>query len=111
MPVAVALGMLDKGRQVLKAKTEVDVQFVGREQLPEIEKHHRILSKDTIKQANESWQITGAEARDWGIVKVLAEDRDDVIRQMQAFARHRLGRSVPRRAVPGEEHRVARSDY
>lgn len=83
VPVAVALGMLDKSRTVLKVKTEVDVQFVGPEQLPEIEKHHRILSKDTIKQPNEPWQITGAEARDWGIVKLLAGDRNDVIRQMQ----------------------------
>ena len=37
----------------------------------EIEKHHRILSKETIKHAGEPWQITGTEARDWGIVKVM----------------------------------------
>ncbi len=83
MPVAVALGMLDKGLQVLKVKTEVDVQFAAREQLPEIEKKHRILSKEVIKQSNEPWQFTGAEASDWGIVPLLADDRRDVIRQMQ----------------------------
>ena len=86
VPVAVALGMLDKTRKVLKVKTEVDVQFVefvGREDLAEIEKHHRILSKETIKHAGEPWQITGTEARDWGIVKVNAEDADAVVRQMQ----------------------------
>ena len=83
VPAAVALGMLDKGRQVLKLRTESDVQFASRDELPEIEKHHRILSKEAIKQANEPWQFTGAEARDWGFVKYIADDRRDVIRQEQ----------------------------
>ncbi len=83
VPVEVALGMLDKSRQVLKVKTELDVQFATPDELRDIEKNHRILSKDVIKPANEAWQITGAEARDWGIVKLLADDRRDVIRQMQ----------------------------
>ena len=83
VPAAVALGMLDKSRQVLKVRTELDVQFAARDELPEIEKHHRILSQEVIKPANEPWQFSGAEARDWGIVKYLADDRRDVIRQMQ----------------------------
>ncbi len=83
VPVAVALGMLDKTRLVLKVKTEAGVQFVGREQLPDIEKHHRILSKETIKQAGEPWQITGSFARDWGIVKLNADEPGDVVRQME----------------------------
>ena len=80
---AVALGMLDKSRQVLKVRNEMDVQFAARDELPEIEKHHRILSSEVIKQANEPWQFTGAEASDWGIVKYIADDRRDVIRQEQ----------------------------
>jgi membrane-bound ClpP family serine protease len=81
--IAVALGMLDKSRQVLKVKTEGDVQYATRDQLPEIEKKHRILSREVIKQGNEPWQFTGAEARDWGIIPLLADDRRDVVRQMQ----------------------------
>ena len=83
VPVEVALGMLDKSRQVIKVKTEVDVQFALPAQLPEISKRHRILAQETIKRAGEAWQFTGIEGRDWGIVKLLAEDRGDVIRQMQ----------------------------
>jgi membrane-bound ClpP family serine protease len=83
VPPEVALGMLDKSRQVLKVKTEVDVRFVVPSQLPEITKQHRILSQETIKRPGEAWQFTGIEGRDWGIVKFLAEDRHDVIRQMQ----------------------------
>ncbi|MGA2258919.1 MAG: hypothetical protein ABSG53_29980, partial [Thermoguttaceae bacterium] len=83
VPSAVALGMLDKAREVLKVKTEVDVQFVAPSQLPEITKQHRIFTQETIKRPGEAWQFTGIEARDWGIVKFLADDRRDVIRQMQ----------------------------
>ena len=64
-------------------KTEVDVQFVAPGQLPEITRQHRILAQETIKQPGEAWQFTGIEGRDWGIVKFLADDRRDVIRQMQ----------------------------
>jgi membrane-bound serine protease (ClpP class) len=83
VPAEVALGMLDKSRQVIKVKTEVDVQFAAPAQLPEISKRHRILAQETIKRAGEAWQFTGIEGRDWGIVKLLADDRGDVIRQMQ----------------------------
>ena len=83
VPPEIALGMLDKARQVLKVKTEVDVQFVAPGQLPEIKRQHRILAQETIKRPGEAWQFTGIEGRDWGIVKFLADDRRDVIRQMQ----------------------------
>ena len=84
VPPEIALGMLDKARQVLKLKTELDVQFVAPSQLPEITKRHRLLSPpETIKRPGEAWQFTGIEGRDWGIVKFLADDRRDVIRQMQ----------------------------
>jgi len=83
VPSAIALGMLDKAREVLRVKTEGDVEFVAPGQLREITKHHRILAQETIKRPGEQWQFSGAEARDWDIVKFLADDRRDVIRQMQ----------------------------
>ena len=51
--------------------------------MPEITRQHRILAQETIKRPGEAWQFTGTEGRDWGIVKFLADDRRDVIRQMQ----------------------------
>ncbi len=83
VPAEIALGMLDKAREVLKVKTELDVQFVGPGQLPKLTRQHRILAQETIKRPGEPWQFTGAEAREWGIVRFLADDRRDVIRQMQ----------------------------
>ena len=83
VPPEIALGMLDKARQVIKVKTDLDVQFIAPSQLPELTRQHRVLAQETIKQPGEAWQFTGVEARDWGIVKFLADDRRDVIRQMQ----------------------------
>ena len=51
--------------------------------MPELTKQHRILAQETIKRPGEPWQFTGVEGRDWGIIKFLADDRRDVIRQMQ----------------------------
>ena len=83
VPPEVALGLLDKSREVLKVKTEMAVRFAAPGQLPEITRGHRILAKETIKRPGKVWQFTGVEGRDWGIVKFLAEDNRDVIRQMQ----------------------------
>ena len=83
VPVEVALGMLDKSRQVLKVKTEADERFATAAELPEIAKEHRILKQTVIKPANEAWRCTGAEARDWNIAAYLADDRLNVVEQMQ----------------------------
>ena len=84
VPTEIALGMLDKRREVLKVKTdEFKVQFAEAGQLPEIAKRHRIVAKETVKQSGETGQFTGIEARDLGFAQFLADDRRDVIRQMQ----------------------------
>ena len=85
VPTEIALGLLDKSRQVLRVKTEVGEQFVTPSQLPEIKKQHRLLDPkpETIKPPGEAGQFTGRQGRDWGIVKFLAEERGDVIDQLQ----------------------------
>ncbi len=83
VPPAVALGLLDKSREVLKVTTERNVQFIAPAQVSEVRKQHSILTQETIKRPGEAWQFTGVEGRDWGIVGFLAEDRRDVIRQVQ----------------------------
>ena len=83
VPPEVALGMLDKAREVVKVKNRGRVQFVTPSQVQKMKDQHRVLAQETIKPRGEPWQFTGIEARDWGIVKFLADDRHDVIRQMQ----------------------------
>ena len=74
--------------QVFKLKTELsDVRFADPGQLAEIARQHRILAKDTIKRPGEAMMMTGREGRDWGIVKFLADDRRDVIRELE-FSSH-----------------------
>jgi membrane-bound serine protease (ClpP class) len=84
VPTEIALGMLDKRREVLKVKTdEFKLQFAEVGQLAEIAKRHRIITKETVKQSGETGQFTGIEARDLGFAQYLADDSRDVIRQMQ----------------------------
>jgi membrane-bound ClpP family serine protease len=85
VPPEIALGMLDKAREVVKVKTLDEIQFVTPGEAKKMKDQHRLLDQDTqtIKRPGEAWQFTGIEARDWGIVKFLADDRRDVIRQMQ----------------------------
>jgi membrane-bound serine protease (ClpP class) len=86
VPPEVALGLLDKSREVIKVKTVDGMQFVTDKQLQELTKTHRLLSPpppETIKQRGEAGQFTGDQGRDWGIVKFLADDPAAVERQMQ----------------------------
>ena len=66
-------------------KTLDEIQFVTPGEAKKMKDQHRLLDQDTqtIKRPGEAWQFTGIEARDWGIVKFLADDRRDVVRQMQ----------------------------
>ena len=114
--------MLDKAREVLKVKTEVDVQFVAPGQAAG-DRPSSIASspRKTIKRPGEAWQFTGVEGRDWGIVKFLADDRRDVVRQMQLspgveegdpsggnpWRPIRVELKGPIKAGPGRRHRAA----
>ncbi len=83
VPVAVALGMLDKSRQVIRATTEASTEYVTPAELADLGRQHPILSQQTIKPAGEPWQFSGAEGRKWGLVGFLAGDRRDVIRALE----------------------------
>jgi membrane-bound ClpP family serine protease len=83
VPTAVALGMLDKSRQVIRVTTEASTEYVTPAELADLGRQHPILSQHTIKPAGEAWQFSGAEGRKWGLVGFLAGDRRDVIRALE----------------------------
>ena len=83
MPVAVALGLLDRSREVLRVTTEVSTEYVAPGQLKELAREHRIVSQERIKPADEPWQFSGAEGRKWDLIGCLAEDRRQVIRALE----------------------------
>jgi membrane-bound serine protease (ClpP class) len=83
VPVEVALGMLDKRREVLRVQTVAGTEFTTPAGLKDIRQKRQVLKDETIKPAGQPWNITGAEGRNWGFVKYLAADRRDVTRAME----------------------------
>ena len=83
MPVAVALAMLDRSREVLRVTTELSTEYIAPAQLDDLVRRHTIVSQERIKPADESWQFTGTEGRKWGLVSCLADDRRQVVRALE----------------------------
>ena len=76
VPVAIALGMLDRRREVLKVETEQGTEFVLREDFDELEQERTIVSSDTIVPRGSLGRFSGQEGREYGFVKYVAEDRE-----------------------------------
>jgi membrane-bound ClpP family serine protease len=72
---AIVLGMLDPRREVLKVETEDGNEFVLREDLDELEREHTIVSQETLVPAGSLGLFSGREGREYGFVKLLANDR------------------------------------
>ena len=71
---AIAVGMLDGRLEVLKVQTPTSVEFVLREDLAELSKRVQIIAKSTLIPEGEMGLFSGHQARDLGLVKLLAED-------------------------------------
>jgi membrane-bound ClpP family serine protease len=82
MPAAVALGMLDRSREVLRVTTEISTEYIAPGQLKELEREHPSVATERIKAADEPWQFSGAEGRKWGLIGCLAEDPRQVVRAL-----------------------------
>jgi membrane-bound serine protease (ClpP class) len=83
IPVAVALGMLDKDLEVHKVETEVSVEFVLAQNLADLRQKLTIQSDEVLIDAGELGSFTGRAARELGFAKYLAVDRDAVARALQ----------------------------
>jgi len=83
VPVAIALGMLDPAREVLRVETDaMAAEFVAPDELAELKKRHAVKEPETIKRAGELGEFTGPEARRWGLAKYLASDRAGLMRAL-----------------------------
>ena len=81
-PVPVALGLVDKNLEVLKVETEINREFVLREDLKALEKRRTIQSTEVLIRRGEPGRFTGREARELGFVKYLSADRQSVARAL-----------------------------
>ncbi len=79
IPVALALGMLDKGLQVLRVETEVGQEFVTPEGLEALKKRHASAKPEVVKRAGEPGIFSAEDARRMGFVSFLAENRRGVV--------------------------------
>lgn len=82
VPVALALGMLDKGLEVLQVETEAGQEFVTPEGLEELKKHRTTKKPTVVKRAGESCELSGTEARRLGVAAYLAKDRREVLKAL-----------------------------
>ncbi|MGA2034024.1 MAG: NfeD family protein [Thermoguttaceae bacterium] len=83
VPVEVALGLLDKGREVLLVRTDAGTDFVSSPGLEELKKDHPIQSQEVWKAAGAPGQFSAAEGRKLGFVSALAADRREVARALE----------------------------
>ena len=78
VPLAIALGMVDRRVEVLKVETDQGVEFTTREGLDELKKNHTIISQDVTVPAGSLASVTGREGREFGVL--LANDVDALAR-------------------------------
>jgi len=83
VPAEIALGMLDKQREVLDVQTELSREFVTTEGLKNLEARRTIKSKKVLIPKGEFGEFSGTEGRLLGIVAYLAWNRRDVAKALE----------------------------
>jgi len=82
VPAALALGMLDPAVEVLQVETEVGNEYVTREGLADLKKHHTTKEPVKVKPSGEAVQFTGGEARRLSFASYLAADRRELVKAL-----------------------------
>jgi membrane-bound serine protease (ClpP class) len=80
VPEAIALGMVDRRRGILRVETEDGIEFIGRDELPALKKNHSIATQDTLVTPGSLALFTGRQGREFGFVKLLATDNESLAR-------------------------------
>ena len=82
IPVAIALGMLDRDIKVLKVTTEVGTEYVLEDQLDDLKKRRVVQQVEELKPR--PLLVDGRRARqELGFVSYLADDRADLARALK----------------------------
>ena len=83
IPVAVALGMLDRRVETVRLETAIGTQYVLAEEVEPIGRETTILSQTTIIPRGEMGNLTGREMRlEHSFVSRLARDRAELAKQL-----------------------------
>lgn len=80
VPEAIALGMVDKRRGVLKVESDQSIEFISNDELPALKKNHTIVSQETLVPPGSLGIFTGRQGREFGFVKLLAGNKETLAR-------------------------------
>lgn len=80
VPEAIALGMVDRRRAILKVETDQGTEFIGADELDALKKNHTVVSQDTLVPAGSLGSFSGGQGREFGFVKLLASDDESLAR-------------------------------
>ncbi len=80
IPLAVALGMLDRDLEVIKVETEVSIEYVLKQDLEDLEKTRIVESAEVLIPHGQMGNFTGRAAREMRFAKYLAKDRSSLAR-------------------------------
>jgi membrane-bound ClpP family serine protease len=78
VPLAVALGMVDRRVEVVKVETDQGTEFVLASELADLKKNRTIISQETIVTPGSLGRFTGREGHDLGLL--LASDTEALAR-------------------------------
>ena len=67
--------MVDRSRGLLKVETDQGTEFIATEELETLKKNHTIGSADTLVPVGSMGSFTGRQGREFGFVKLLAQQR------------------------------------
>jgi membrane-bound ClpP family serine protease len=80
VPEAIAVAMLDKRVELVKAETDQSTEFVLRDDLEKLKQNHTIVSEETLVPKGTLASFTGREGRELGFVKLLASNPEALAR-------------------------------
>lgn len=87
IPLAIALGMLDRQLVVYRVETDAGRDFVLADDLPEFRKTHLVKGEPTtIVQRGQFGEFTGTEGRNLGFVKFLPRSREHLASELELSA-------------------------
>jgi len=80
VPEAIALAMLDPQSELMKVESDQGTEFVLRRDLETLKQNHSIVSEQVLVPSGSLASFTGREGREYGFVKLLAEDAGGLAR-------------------------------
>lgn len=77
-PEAIAIGLVDPALEVLEVETEASIEYVERDDLEALEQNQTVVRTSPLFPAGTMGIFTAREGREYGAVKYVVENRDEL---------------------------------